>query len=186
MTDRWTDPALWLDWLWHLLMLGAAGPGNAARFITLATRAEADGAAARMVVLRGANREDGEVLIHTDARSSKIAELHTDPMATILVWEPKENVQVRLRARVRIACGAEARDAWEKLPPNGQNAYAAGPAPGTHLIAGAARPAPPDPARFAVLYCKIEEIDLLQLGQTHHRRVRFRRSEAWRAIRITP
>ena len=145
----------------------------------LATAGLDGGAEARTVVLRGADRDAGTVEIHTDAETSKVAELRRDPCATLHVWEERPRLQLRLRLTVEILTGSAVQARWEALPEAARTNYGMTPAPGAAIPDSDAYARPSDPARFAVLRGRAEEIEVLLLGSGHDRRALFRRADGW-------
>ena len=170
--------------VWQRLRRGVADRRAPARHPVLATQAEAGGGAARVVVLRGADSAAATLEIHTDAASAKMRDLATDPRATLLVWDARARLQIRLRATVLAAPGDAA--AWARIPQPARRAYGGHPAPGTPIPAPDAFDPAPDPARFTVLTCTVEQIDALRLDDAMHRRALFRREDGWRGQWLAP
>ena len=71
------DLAGFLDLGWQAIAEGQSDPAAPARLAVLAT----PGPAARLVVLRRADRARACLEVHTDAASAKAAELSADPRA---------------------------------------------------------------------------------------------------------
>lgn len=167
-----TNPSLedTLNDVWQRLGRGVADRRAPARHPVLAT-CGADGAEARVVVLRGADRADATLEVHTDTASAKVAELREHPNATLLIWDQKARLQIRVRVAVAIA---EADPiVWARVPDTARGVYGGMPQPGTPINAPEDHQPNPEPARFAVLTCKIREIETLHLSNPH-RRARFR------------
>ncbi|MEL7460882.1 MAG: pyridoxamine 5'-phosphate oxidase family protein [Pseudomonadota bacterium] len=163
-----------LNDVWQRLGRGVADRRAPARHPVLAT-AGPDGGEARMVVLRGADRASGCLEIHTDAASAKVAELRANPKATVLIWDPKARLQIRLRVDVTITVGDG--PAWARVPDTARGVYGGSPPPGAPIDTPGDHAANPTPARFAVLTCTIREIETLTLDDPH-RRARFRDNTA--------
>ncbi|MEM0935956.1 MAG: pyridoxamine 5'-phosphate oxidase family protein [Pseudomonadota bacterium] len=171
------------DTLWQRLERGVADRRAAARHPVLATQARHGGGEARVVVLRAAARDAGVLTVHTDSASPKVAELRDEPRATLLVWETKARLQVRLRVHVTIRPGSA--EEWARVPEASRLSYG-GAAPGTCVARPGDVESMADPARFAVLDAHIGEIDLLHLDQPAHRRARFCREDGWRGVWLAP
>ena len=184
MTDWWLQPDTLLAQAWLLLGRGVADRRAAARHPVLATADPEGWADARTVVLRGAVAESALLSVHTDSASEKVAALRADPRCTLLVWDARAHLQIRIRARADITRGDAA--AWARVPDGARQVYGGTPPPGTVLEDPADHVPDPDPARFAVIDCRAEEIDLLHLGPDRHRRARYLRSEGWRGRWIAP
>ncbi len=157
----------------------------ASRHPALATTG-ASGPEARVVVLRAANRSLSTVTIYTDLRSAKINDLKMEPCASLLIWEQKTKLQIRLRVHVEITSGNAVAEPWRRVPNAARKVYGNHPAPGTiidqpeHLTSEANREA------FAVLTCRIIEIETLYLGQNLHRRAKFCVDSNWMGSWLAP
>lgn len=155
---------------WQRLSRGVADKRAPSRRPILATRGTDGGAEARMVVLRGADRETGTLEIHTDIASPKIAELRAEPRASLVIWEAKADLQIRLRTVVDIVAGPEADRAWDRVPEPARDAYGGTPEPGRPLPAPERYEAGARRDRFAILRARITRMDLLHLGRDMQRR----------------
>ena len=168
---------------WDRLERGLRDPGAPARFLTLATVGRTGGAEARMLVLRAVDRAAGQVALHTDRATEKVAEISDNPGVTLLMWDPEPQLQVRLRGRVEIRAGTDAE--WAAIPEPRRVAYGGTPPPGTTLEDPDTHGSVPDIERFAVLVVHVDEIETLRLGTPHHRAV-FRRRDGFRGAWIAP
>ncbi len=173
-----------LDRAWSIWARGVADGAAPARLPALATMG-AEGPTARIVALRGAERREGRLNVHTDTASAKIAELAADPRASLLVWDAADQVQLRARVTVQTLTGAAAEPAWARVPEAARHSYGKLPAPGTPLPGPDAHRTRPAQARFAVLACRIEAIDVVFLGELH-RRARYTRSGGWIGQWLSP
>ena len=173
-----------LDAAWAAFEAGARDADAAGRTVAVASVRAGGGAEARMMVLRAASREDGTLQVQSDAAAGKVAEFGADPRGTVLLWDPEAQFQVRARVTARIATGAEASDAWDRIPEPARARYG-GTAPGTPIAAPEDVTGGPDPARFAVLTLAVDEIETLRLGDPH-RRALFRAADGWRGRWLSP
>ncbi|MEL7345535.1 MAG: pyridoxamine 5'-phosphate oxidase family protein [Pseudomonadota bacterium] len=164
------DRAAFLDLAWGALEAAASDRNDPMRQIVLATHAET-APEARILILRSAARDDQELEVHSDLFSRKISDINANPDVSILAWSAARNLQIRLRARVSIASGDTVKRAWSKVPAAARIGYG-GPVPGTAIAAPGPR-GPEDATRFAVLTAKVERLDVLELGDPHHRRAIF-------------
>ncbi|MGI1663512.1 pyridoxamine 5'-phosphate oxidase family protein [Palleronia sp. KMU-117] len=175
-----------LDAVWQRLARGVADRRAPARHPVLATAGQNGGAAARVVVLRAADRANARIEVHTDTASGKIAEVTADPACALVVWDPRAQVQIRLTATASILSGADAAGRWARIPEGARTNYGGAPAPGTPL----ADPAEHRPGatfdRFAVLDLRIDAIETLHLGRDRHRRARFERADGFAGRWIAP
>lgn len=62
----------------------------------------AGGPEARVVVLRQADRAAATISVYTDMRSAKINTLAQEPRVSLLVWEQKARLQIRLHVQAEI------------------------------------------------------------------------------------
>jgi len=177
-----TDLARTFDTLWAMLETGTTDRDAPARHPVLAT-AGPNGAEARILVLRRADREGGTVSLYTDAATAKITDLAHEPRATLLVWDPAARLQIRLRVHVDARPGTA--EEWEALSGAARAAYGGDPPPG-HPIPSPDRHAPDaDATRFTVLEARIAEIETLRLADPHER-ARFSRADGFAGAWIAP
>lgn len=152
------------------LSRGVADRKHPARHPTLATCA-ADGPQQRTVVLRGFDRTLCQLEMHTDAASAKVAELITDPRASLHIWIPRQKMQLRLS--VDVALITADGDRWGAVPERARRVYGGAPAPGTEIATPESYAPAPELARFTTLLCRLHRMDLLHLGEAMHRRAIF-------------
>lgn len=184
--DLWAAelPSL-LDEIWRRLARATADRRAAMRFAVLATMGHDGGAEARTVVLRHADRALARLEIYTDYRTEKVRELKANPGASLVAWDPKARLQVRLRAHAEIATGPGVKDRWDALPRPARQDYAAVIAPGTPATLDQRAP-DPDATYFAVISLIAKEIDAVHLGDDRHRRAVFKASDAWQGQWLQP
>ncbi len=185
MIDWWTGLPETLDQVWLRLNRGVADRRACARHPTLATLG-ARGPEARIVVLRGVDKSLAELSVHTDLRSAKVSELSAEPRASLLIWEQKTRLQIRLRVNVSVKSGKPAATDWQQVPETARKVYGAHPAPGSPMEKPEQLVQHSDPMAFAVLVCRMTEIETLYLGDGLHRRAIFRRDNAWAGSWIAP
>jgi len=171
--------------VWGTLGRGVADAKHPARRPTFATTSPEGWPEARTVVLRSADREAGEVSLHTDLYSDKIKSLRASPRAALHIWDAKQDLQIRLQAEVTIRSGPETQALWDQIPDHARQSYGVTPAPGTPIADSLAFDKAPDPATFAVLHCKVTHIDAVHLGE-RHRRCSFSRARQWRGQWLSP
>ena len=184
MTDP-NDLAAFLAQAWQHLGTGVADANSPARFPTFATTAPDGTPQARTVALRGANPRGATVEVHTDTETDKITALRASPQAALHFWLPEADVQIRLTAEVDILTGPGLDAQWERVPPASRVSYGTQPAPGTPIQHVYAYEKPPERARFAVLHCRVQKIDLVHLG-TRHRRALYQRNDGWTGTWVAP
>ncbi len=159
--------------IWQELQRAAVDRHHEWRTPVLAT-VGADGLPqARTVVLREVRRPQAQLLIYTDARSPKAAELLAQPLATVLCWSTRLNWQLRLQLRFQVLQGdTEANAAWERVRQStSANDYLAARAPGSPMAG--AHEALLETPQIAVLRGDVLAMDWLELGRAGHRRARL-------------
>ena len=179
------DLAAFHDAAWQHLRQGVADDKSPARYPTFAT-VSADGLPeARTVALRSASQSEAKLEVHTDIATPKVQALRVHPKAAFHIWLPTANLQIRLTTSVEILTGDAVETEWAKVPPISRISYGTEPEPGTPIRDVFNYEKPPNSARFAVLQCWVDHIDLVELAE-RHRRAEFKRSDDWRGAWLAP
>ncbi len=143
----------------------------------------------RYVVLRAVD-QDFRLAIYTDSRSEKIEDLITDPMAQLLFYHPKKQVQVLLTTEVEIHDKDElAKTHWKKVNGSAQKAYNSIDPPGTVVdnpTEGHRWKEQMDNEHFSVLILKPKELEVLQLNRSEHLRASFNIYNNWKGEWLVP
>lgn len=159
--------------LWQELLRATVDRHHDWRTPVLATIGLDGLAQARTVVLREVRRAHDQLLIYTDSRSPKVAELLAQPKASLLCWSPRLHWQLRLQMRFSVSLNDdEASAAWERVrqSPSASD-YLAARAPGQRL---AEAPEPElDAPQLAVLLGEVLSMDWLELSRAGHRRAKL-------------
>ncbi len=90
---------------------------------------------ARTVILREADQAQHALLVYTDARAGKVAQIAEHPQGTLVMWSPALGWQLRLRVQLQtVTDGLELSSRWAqlKLSP-AANDYLSPQAPGAPL-----------------------------------------------------
>ncbi|MEX0839194.1 MAG: pyridoxamine 5'-phosphate oxidase family protein [Parvibaculum sp.] len=170
-----------------LLEEGAGDALSPLRKPALATVSANGAPALRTVILRNFDRKARVLELFTDARSTKVAELKREPRASMLFYDPRRDLQLRLSGSAVPLTGAAAADAWAAAGLPSRRAYLAVAAPGTPSAA----PTSGLPAEieglipsidkleegrvnFALICFGFDEADLVVLSRTGHRRAHIR------------
>ncbi len=138
---------------------------------------DADGLAdARTVVLRQVDAVTGHLEIYTDKRSPKVAQLVSQPLATLVFWSARLSWQLRARVRFSVmTSGPYVESLWQNMkqsPAAGD--YLSPAAPGAALPADQLAVDTPNLTHgFAVLRAQVLEMDWLELSRNGHRRARL-------------
>ncbi len=163
--------------LWTELVRAATTRDHPWRQPVLATTCALRGAQARTVVLREVDPANRTLLLYTDLRSPKVAQLDADPRAQLVCWSPALGWQLRLS--VEIGCESEGLDVtsrWAMLRhTRAAQDYLSPLAPGSALPADGVGTPPVGAVRgaFAVLQARVLEMDWLALDPQGHRRAVF-------------
>ena len=170
--------------IWRELSRAVRDRHHAWRLATLATVATVpDGLPpddvqpeARTVVLRDCDATHRSLLVYTDARSAKVQQSAERPHGVLVLWSAGLGWQLRLNVVMVLHTGGlmvSSRWAQLKLTPAAQD-YLSPLPPGSPLD-GAALGAPVRESRdhFAVLECRVQSADWLELHRDGHRRARF-------------
>lgn len=183
MTDDFRSLEGMLEALWQRLDSGLHDTDAPARTLALATSGP-DGAAVRLVVLRGLDRSAATLTFYTHAQSPKTAQLRDNPRAELLLWDPNTLFQARLSARISMKPGSAKE--WDGLTRGARLNYATDPLPGTLLHDPDANSPTPAPDLLTILTARIQAIDLLHLGALPHARARFSREDDFTGHWIAP
>ncbi|MBK5933058.1 pyridoxamine 5'-phosphate oxidase-like protein [Rhodovulum imhoffii] len=185
MSDPFSTLDGTLDQVWWRLERGVAEKRAAARHPVLAT-VGAQGAEARIVVLRRARRTLDRVEVHSDLRAAKVEELRTNPRGSLVIWEARAKLQIRLRVDFRVMEGEEIGGYWQAIPDPARSLYGGDPAPGATIRGPGCHTPGPDDSAYCVLRGTVVEIETLQLGLPHHRRALFCATDGWKGVWQAP
>jgi len=158
--------------LWRELEAASRAKDHPWRTPVLATT-DGEVGDARTVVIREANAELRTLLLYSDARSGKAAQIASHPVGTLVAWSPALSWQLRLRVQLEVQPdGLAASSHWArlKLSPAAQD-YLSSLPPGTAL--DSAIGARGQRAHFALIEATVQSVDWLELHAEGHRRARF-------------
>jgi pyridoxamine 5'-phosphate oxidase len=161
--------------VWQQLERAAHDKQHAWRTVVLAT-VDGEAADARTVILREVDTHQKQLIIFSDDRAGKVAQMLSHPRATMVMWSAPLGWQLRCRVQLSLEMtGLAATSRWAgiKLTPAAQD-YLARLAPGTPLDDAAGNaPAPLEREYFAVINAQVRAIDWLDLHREGHRRAVF-------------
>jgi len=184
-----TDPAAFFSDLdaalgqaWQLLEQGAIDRRCPAHTPTLASVGLGGEPQLRTVVLRACDRDSQTLLIHSDHRSPKFAELQRDPRCALHLYDPGQKMQLRVQARASLHTDdAIAERDWSAAQRMSRLVYGVRQAPGSVIadpaaaVDGLNQASEAEQRRsFAVIRLQIESLEWLYLAAAGHRRARFR------------
>lgn len=81
---------------WRRLEIAADDPAHPMRLLTLATVDVDDRPDARLMVLRGADRSESRLWLHTNPTSPKLDQIRARPCVCLVAWDPRDGVQLRV------------------------------------------------------------------------------------------
>ncbi len=154
----------------------------------------------RVLTLRAIDRDSQWLRFHIDRRSPKFAHWSARPVVSAVFYDKAAKWQIRVRGIAQLHFDDDiARAAWDKSHPMCKRTYLTDAAPGTtldwedtstfadHLLRQ--RPTPEESelgfSRFAVLICRVADIDSLRLSGTGHQRFLIDAHSA-QTIRLAP
>lgn len=187
LPEFYNDLDLSLAKAWAVIEAGLAKRTSAAHTPAVGTIGADGYPELRIMVLREADRQSGQLRFHTDARSNKIAEIASGCAATTLFYDPEEKAQIRMSGTLRVETDGDAADkAWRQSTPFARRCYMADVAPGS-LSTEATSGLPswiqgkqPEEAElvdarenFAILWFKAQSLEWLYLANAGHRRARW-------------
>jgi hypothetical protein len=166
-----SDPALGalLEAIWHRLARAALDRRAGWRHPALASVDASGAPRVRTLVLRGADRAAPALLLHTDARSAKAAEIARDPRVALLFWDEAARWQLRIEGEAALAADPAT---FAALPPPARSVYAVDPAPGTPIATPGTLRAADAAASFRVVRVAPRQMEWRDIGGAH-RRARF-------------
>lgn len=164
MSDPLTSLNGTYEKVWSLLEAGPTSKTAPANLLVLATSSVQNGPSARIVVLRQVDRASGMLRVFTHAASQKVADLNENERAEILIWDPAEQFQIRLKVTIDVS--QVDSETWSLLGPGTRLNYAVDPRPGTRIEHPAdARLASPKPSQMLCLDARILTIETLQISK---------------------
>ena len=190
--------------VWRELAQAVRDKQHAWRLAVLATVDASNGttADARSVVLRDLDVATRTLLIYTDARSPKAAQLAAHPGGALVLWSAALGWQLRLKVALtletsglrvssrwaRLKLTAAAQDYLSPLPPGaaidgGDNGSGPGTRTRTHTNIDNLAAERQSRDHFAVLAAQVQAVDWLDLHPEGHRRALF---SAAGAVWVTP
>ncbi|MEL6547995.1 MAG: pyridoxamine 5'-phosphate oxidase family protein, partial [Myxococcota bacterium] len=165
------DADLLVEEIWKKLGRASVDRRSPWRTPVVATSG-AEGAEARVVVLREVDAVGRRLCFHTDARSSKYAQLKSSDRLVWVFWDPRGQVQLRVKCATRLYHRDEiARAHWNTQGEGARALFALPGTPGAPLGDSTA-PAHPFDA-FVWVETIAESFDWLWLSHPEHMRFRF-------------
>ncbi|OYU65235.1 MAG: pyridoxamine 5'-phosphate oxidase [Burkholderiales bacterium PBB5] len=161
--------------VWQELARAAHDKHHEWRTPVLAT-ADADGLPeARTVVLREVQPAHRQLLMYSDARAAKVAQLRARPQAALVMWSRALGWQLRLRLQVAVhddGLAVTSRWATLRASPAARD-YLSPLPPGAPVGDEPPSPTGAERGHFALLEAQVLAIDWLELHRSGHRRAVF-------------
>jgi pyridoxamine 5'-phosphate oxidase len=157
---------------WQELERAAHDRDHGWHLLTLASM-DGERADARSVILRDVRPAERALVIYTDHRSPKAAQIRARPLGTLVGWSPALSWQLRLQVTLEVERdGLDVSSRWARMKLSASAAdYLAAVPPGTPLDNHT--PERSSREHFALLVAQITAIDWLELHADGHRRARF-------------
>ena len=88
----------------------------------------------RIVVLRGIDEKEKKIWFHSDIRSNKVKNLKSNSEATLLFYDKKEKIQLRIFGNTKINYQNNiTKKSWEKTAHMSRQCYLGDKAPGSNI-----------------------------------------------------
>ena len=150
----------------------------------------------RIVVLRKSDRQKNLLQFHTDYRSSKVNIIKKNNKASLVLYDKKEKIQLRIKVECIINNqNLISEESWKKTQHISRRCYLTDDAPGTisnNPTSGmistledfeyTMEQSEDGYKNFTVIQCKIQSIEWLYLAAKGHRRAKFdikKKEETW-------
>ncbi len=139
----------------------------------------------RSMILRDVDTAARTLRFYTDTRSAKMAGLGNNPQVSVLAYDARSQLQLRLNGRVRFETGtALADNIWKNLHDRSRMTYAQTIAPGQNVFTPTHGAPPPASGNadlltatarenFCLLIVDIDCLDWVLLSRNGNRRARF-------------
>lgn len=187
LPDFYNDLSRSFEKIWQLLLDGAQNRHGAAHTPVVATADALGSPQQRVMILRAANREERRLRFHTDARSLKVAEVGEHILASALIYDASEKLQLRMSGAAHVEqTGPVVDKAWQQSTVFARRCYmtksppglaAAAPTSGLPEWIEGKKPVEDDlteaRANFALLWLEIDSIEWLYLANAGHRRAKW-------------
>ncbi|MEM7471754.1 MAG: pyridoxamine 5'-phosphate oxidase family protein [Pseudomonadota bacterium] len=170
---------------WAQLSKVEGAPDHPFRTVSLASIDQQGHPQTRSLILRAADPETKRIILHTDIRSAKWAELQANPKVSLLGYDPTARLQLRFAGQAALFApgSSEQEDAWLALSDWTKSTYCGGP-PGHDVTQGyapAPRDAPPSEEesafgqmRFGVIEIRAQVMDWYRHQRGENLRAQFR------------
>ncbi|MFT4668197.1 MAG: pyridoxamine 5'-phosphate oxidase [Polaribacter sp.] len=135
-------------------------------------------------VVKRKSLPDHSVLVYTDSRTTKIADLRNNKNCSLIFYHPKKKLQVTLYCAAEIIESGERFEKHQAIALIHPNDYATTAAPKSELDAPEYLYA--DETHFTLLQFRPQRIEILQLGKPQHLRAVFYGDKNWEGHWVVP
>ncbi|SDG69511.1 pyridoxamine 5'-phosphate oxidase family protein [Psychroflexus sediminis] len=140
----------------------------------------------RTVVLRDTS-DDFELIMYTDERSDKISQFENNPNSSLLFYNHKKLLQVKIEGKMKmIKSGEEYKKYWSKVQGKSQKDFITQKPPGTPIENPDEIEYKEDEHHFCLLKLVPERMESLQLKRPNHIRAVFEKSNDWEGQFLNP
>lgn len=140
----------------------------------------------RTVVLRDTT-DDFELVMFTDERSDKIKQFEANPHASLLFYNHKKLLQVKVEGKIKmIRSGKEYENYWSRVQGKSQKDFITKNPPGTPIDNPDHVEYKEDKHHFCLLKLVPERMEYLELKRPNHIRAVFDRSNNWEGQFLNP
>ena len=165
-----------LESVWDYCQKKLKDRKGAWRSAVLATYGK-DGPEARTLIIR--DYEWPRLVFYSDSRTPKINDLKKDPRVSVVIYDPKKRVQIRLKGRAEFSTsGPEIERALSELPERSSFDYRTKLPPGSEVKTDSAARQFSETRNFALIKIELSELDCLLLRTEGHSRAIFTGPEA--------
>lgn len=182
-----------LDQIWEMVQLelqkGPSAKRHPFRFAVLSTIGR-EGPSSRWVVYRKYT-DDSKLLIYTDARSEKCADLERNPNGNLLLYHDRQKLQIRIKTEATLHQQDElTAKYWPGVKGSNPNDYLSNQPPGKaidDIEPGFERDAGLDDKYFTIIELDPKKMDVLQLNGDRHIRAEFeKQKDQWNSTFLVP
>lgn len=179
------------DEAWRRLEHAAGDPAHPMRLVTLATTDDADKPEARLMILRGADRDSARLWMHTNPHSPKLLHLRARPDICLITYDPADQVQIRVYGQASVHTQGrvqrqhiEQTSSWladfARAPTDpGEKPRLFDPRSEAFLAQGHAEREPSIRASTAIIVIHVHTIDWQQIIGCRERCARLRIEDQW-------
>lgn len=170
----------------HLLK-GVHKKGHPFRYAVLGTIGLNNNPALRTVVLRQVS-EELTIRLYTDARSNKLQQIKANNQVSLLFYNPKQMLQVKMEGVASIITDQDTlQKYWSGVQPNSRKDYITSAAPGSSISNADAVEYLDEGNHFTIIEIIPKNIEYLKLKKPNHLRVQFLKSaQTWKGEYLVP